>query len=54
MQFYPINASAGGLCVSDKQEDDDAVLQIVFFFYQMVFHPATRDFTIKQTSMLVM
>ncbi|CAB1332229.1 unnamed protein product, partial [Coregonus sp. 'balchen'] len=32
-----------------KQEDDEFVCQIVYVFYQMVFHQATRDVIIKDT-----
>ena len=32
-----------------KQEDDEIVLQIVFVFYQMIFHQSTRDIIIKKT-----
>lgn len=32
-----------------KQEDDEVVLQIVYVFYQMIFHKATREVIIKQT-----
>ncbi|XP_066532679.1 kinesin-associated protein 3a isoform X2 [Hoplias malabaricus] len=32
-----------------QQEDDEFVCQIVFVFYQMVFHQATRDVIIKET-----
>ncbi|XP_008336260.1 kinesin-associated protein 3a isoform X2 [Cynoglossus semilaevis] len=32
-----------------QQEDDEFVCQIVFVFYQMVFHKATRDVLIKET-----
>ncbi|XP_034038857.1 kinesin-associated protein 3-like isoform X3 [Thalassophryne amazonica] len=32
-----------------KQEDDEFVCQIVYVFYQMVFHQATRDAIIKET-----
>ncbi|XP_077450881.1 kinesin-associated protein 3a isoform X2 [Stigmatopora argus] len=32
-----------------KQEDDEFVCQIVYVFYQMVFHKATRDVIIKDT-----
>lgn len=32
-----------------KQEDDEIVCQIVYVFYQMVFHEATREVIIKQT-----
>lgn len=36
-----------------KQEDDEVVLQIVYVFYQMVFHKATREVIIKQTRILL-
>ena len=32
-----------------KQEDDETVLQIVYVFYQMIFHESTREVIIKQT-----
>ena len=32
-----------------KQEDDEIVLQIVYVFYQMVFHQATRTVIVKET-----
>ncbi|XP_053170954.1 kinesin-associated protein 3-like, partial [Scomber japonicus] len=32
-----------------QQEDDEFVCQIVYVFYQMVFHKATRDVIIKDT-----
>ncbi|XP_067108860.1 kinesin-associated protein 3-like isoform X1 [Osmerus mordax] len=32
-----------------QQEDDEFVCQIVYVFYQMVFHQATRDVIIKHT-----
>uniref|UniRef100_A0A8C9U6X3 Kinesin-associated protein 3b n=1 Tax=Scleropages formosus TaxID=113540 RepID=A0A8C9U6X3_SCLFO len=32
-----------------QQEDDEFVCQIVYVFYQMVFHQATRDVIIKET-----
>ncbi len=32
-----------------KQEDDEMVLQIVYVFYQMIFHQVTREVIIKQT-----
>ncbi|XP_034386535.1 kinesin-associated protein 3a isoform X3 [Cyclopterus lumpus] len=32
-----------------QQEDDEFVCQIVFVFYQMVFHKATRDVIVKDT-----
>ena len=37
---------------SAKQEDDEVVLQIVYVFYQMIFHKATREVIIKQTRIL--
>lgn len=36
-----------------KQEDDEVVLQIVYVFYQMVFHKATREVIVKQTRILL-
>lgn len=35
-----------------QQEDDEFVCQIVYVFYQMVFHQATRDVIIKETRIL--
>ncbi|XP_065647919.1 kinesin-associated protein 3 isoform X4 [Hydra vulgaris] len=32
-----------------KQEDDEVVLQIVYVFYQLAFHQATRNVIIKET-----
>ncbi|KAK3792823.1 hypothetical protein RRG08_038553 [Elysia crispata] len=32
-----------------KQEDDEVVCQIVYVFYQMIFHKATREIIIKET-----
>uniref|UniRef100_A0A671UPY6 Kinesin-associated protein 3a n=1 Tax=Sparus aurata TaxID=8175 RepID=A0A671UPY6_SPAAU len=32
-----------------QQEDDEFVCQIVYVFYQMVFHKATRDVIVKET-----
>ncbi|XP_072555629.1 kinesin-associated protein 3a isoform X1 [Paramormyrops kingsleyae] len=32
-----------------QQEDDEFVSQIIYVFYQMVFHQATRDVIIKET-----
>ena len=32
-----------------KQEDDELVLQIVYVFYQMVFHQATQNVIVKET-----
>uniref|UniRef100_A0A3Q4BNN2 Uncharacterized protein n=1 Tax=Mola mola TaxID=94237 RepID=A0A3Q4BNN2_MOLML len=37
-----------------QQEDDEFVCQIVYVFYQMVFHQATRDVIIKDTRILWM
>jgi len=36
-----------------QQEDDEFVCQIIYVFYQMVFHQATRDVIIKDTRILV-
>ena len=38
--------------VTAKQEDDEVVLQIVYVFYQMIFHKATREVIVKQTRIL--
>lgn len=35
-----------------QQEDDEFVCQIIYVFYQMVFHQATRDVIIKDTRIL--
>ncbi|MEQ2208249.1 Kinesin-associated protein 3 [Xenoophorus captivus] len=35
-----------------QQEDDEFVCQILYVFYQMVFHKATRDVIIKDTRIL--
>ncbi|XP_009318988.1 PREDICTED: kinesin-associated protein 3 [Pygoscelis adeliae] len=35
--------------LNGKQEEDDVVCQIIYVFYQMVFHQATRDVIIKET-----
>lgn len=35
-----------------QQEDDEFVCQIVYVFYQMVFHQATREVIIKDTRIL--
>ncbi len=32
-----------------KQEEDEIVLQIVYVFYQMIFHKSTREIIIKKT-----
>uniref|UniRef100_A0A8C1LPS6 Kinesin-associated protein 3b n=1 Tax=Cyprinus carpio TaxID=7962 RepID=A0A8C1LPS6_CYPCA len=37
------------LNVKPQQEDNESVCQIIYFFYQMVFHQATRDVIIKDT-----
>ena len=40
-------------CVfSAKQEDDEVVCQIIYVFYQMIFHEATREIIIKDTRIL--
>lgn len=44
-------ASLCFLCAA-QQEDDEFVCQIVYVFYQMVFHQATRDVIIKDTRIL--
>lgn len=36
-----------------KQEDDEIVLQIVYVFYQMIFHKSTREIIIKKTRKLI-
>ena len=36
-------------CLKAKQEDDEIVLQIVYVFYQMIFHKSTREIIIKKT-----
>ena len=35
--------------IKAKQEDDEIVLQIVYVFYQMIFHQSTREIIIKKT-----
>lgn len=42
------NATCVCVCVA-KQEDDDMVLQIVYVFYQMIFHESTRQVIVKHT-----
>lgn len=43
----------GSFCfLSAQQEDDEFVCQIIYVFYQMVFHQATRDVIIKETRIL--
>lgn len=41
------------LLLPAQQEDDEFVCQIIYVFYQMVFHQATRDVIIKDTRILV-
>ena len=41
--YYSLSVHAG------KQEDDEVVLQIVYVFYQMVFHKETRDVIVEST-----
>lgn len=36
-----------------KQEEDEIVLQIVYVFYQMIFHKSTREIIIKKTRNLL-
>lgn len=45
--------SYGFFFLSEKQEDDEVVLQIVYVFYQMIFHKATRQVIVKQTRILL-
>ncbi len=40
------------LLYSAKQEDDEMVCQIVYVFYQLIFHEATREVIIKETRIL--
>ncbi|XP_052790502.1 kinesin-associated protein 3-like [Mya arenaria] len=35
--------------LNEKQEDDEMVCQIVYVFYQMIFHESTREVIIKDT-----
>ncbi|XP_063683184.1 kinesin-associated protein 3-like [Bolinopsis microptera] len=35
--------------ITAKQEDDEIVLQILYVFYQMIFHKCTRELLIKQS-----
>lgn len=44
----PVNC----VSISAQQEDDEFVCQIVYVFYQMVFHKATRDVIVKDTRIL--
>ncbi len=41
------------LLLPAQQEDDEFVCQIIYVFYQMVFHQATRDVIVKDTRILV-
>ena len=36
-----------------KQEDDEIVLQVMYVFYQLLFHDTTRDITIQQSRILI-
>jgi hypothetical protein len=38
--------------VAAKQEDDEMVLQIIYVFYVISRHTATRDYLIKETGIL--
>lgn len=38
--------------IAAKQEDDEVVCQIIYVFYQMIFHEATREIIIKETRIL--
>ncbi len=38
--------------IAAKQEDDEMVCQIVYVFYQMIFHESTREVIIKDTRIL--
>lgn len=35
--------------ITAKQEDDEIVCQIVYVFYQLIFHECTRTIIIKDT-----
>ena len=48
-----VNACFVLFVVTAKQEDDEVVLQIVYVFYQMIFHKATREVIVKQTRILL-
>lgn len=52
--FVPCYHLLSVLCLLNvaQQEDDEFVCQIVYVFYQMVFHQATRDVIIKDTRIL--
>jgi hypothetical protein len=40
------------ISVAAKQEDDEMVLQIIYVFYVISRHTATRDYLIKETGIL--
>lgn len=42
------------IVLSAKQEDDEIVLHIVYLFYQLIYHRATRDIIIKETRILLL
>lgn len=46
------NFSICMMCFTAKQEDDEMVCQIVYVFYQMIFHESTREVIIKDTRIL--
>ncbi len=48
MLIFPINWRFI-LNLKAKQEDDEIVLQIIYVFYQMIFHKSTREIIIKGT-----
>ena len=51
--LYPCYTSCNVLHIfSAKQEDDEMVCQIVYVFYQMIFHESTRDIIVKDTHIL--
>lgn len=43
---------SGSFLITAKQEDDEMVCQIVYVFYQLIFHEATREVIIKETRIL--
>jgi hypothetical protein len=40
------------ISVAARQEDDEMVLQIIYVFYVISRHTATRDYLIKETGIL--
>ena len=48
----PCVLHTGSSFLSAKQEDDEVVCQIVYVFYQMIFHKVTREIIIKETRIL--